>query len=80
MDERNRYVAIELTFDDEGDPDYNWYDVLTELEEHLLNNGYDYFTSSMPQYEQIFVLLINEEQTGYIDTVLEDRGIKYSYM
>ena len=76
MDERTRYVAIEIWFTDDTEDEYK---ALNELEDHLEMNGYDYYMSSMPGFREILVLLINEEQTGYIDTVLEDRNIKYEY-
>lgn len=77
MDERRKYVAIEYGFNEDVDDVYK---ELTELEDHLRMNGYDFYLSVMPGYEQISVLLINEEQTGYIDTVLEDRNINYRYI
>ncbi len=77
MDERNRYVAIEYWFDDSVDDQY---EALTDLETHLRRNGYDYYLSVIPGFEQMSVLLINEEQTGYIDTILEDRNINYDYI
>ena len=76
-DERSRFVAIEYWFADDVD---DRYEVLNELEEHLRMNGYDYYLSVMPGYEGISVLLINEEQTGYIDTILKDRNINYRYL
>lgn len=77
MDERRKYVAIEYGFNEDVD---DVYEALTELEDHLKMNGYDFYMSVMPGYEQISVLLINEEQAGYIDTVLEDRNINYRYI
>ena len=74
--ERIKYVAIDFNFNEDVDDEY---EALTELENHLRANGYDYFLSCVPGFEQIEVLLINEEQTGYIDTILEDRNIIYEY-
>lgn len=72
----NKYVAIEYWFNEDVEDEY---EALKELEDHLQMNGYDYFLSVMPGAEQLSVLLINEEQTGWIDTVLEDRNINYEY-
>ncbi len=74
--ERIKYVAIDIHFNEDVDDEY---EALAELENHLRANGYDYFLSCVPGFEQIGVLLINEEQTGYIDTILEDRNIIYDY-
>lgn len=76
MDDRTKYVAIEIWFTEDTEDEY---EALKELEDHLQMNGYDYYMSNMPGFQEILVLLINEEQTGYIDTVLEDRNIKYEY-
>lgn len=75
MDERRRYVVIEVSFEDKEDR----YETIRELEDHLQMNGYDYFLTCDPLFREIMVLLINDEQTGYIDTVLEDREIKFEY-
>lgn len=75
--ERNIYYAMELTLPEDID-DEN--EVVTELYDHLRDNGYHFFLTSEPGFEQILVLLIWEEETGYIDTILEDRGIKYEYI
>lgn len=77
MDERNVYYAMELTLSDDID-DEN--EVITELYDYLVDNGYHFFLTSEPGFEQILVLLIWEEETGYIDTILEDRGIEYEYV
>lgn len=77
MDERNVYYAMELTLSDDID-DKN--EVVTELYDYLVDNGYHFFLTSEPGFEQILVLLIWEEETGYIDTILEDRGIEYEYV
>ena len=77
MMERRRYNAIEYWFTDDVDDQY---EALRELEDHLQMNGYDYYLSAEPQFEQITVLLINEDQAGWIDEVLEDRGIKFRYV
>ncbi len=77
MDERTRYVAVEYWFDEDVD---DVYEALMELEDHLRMNGYDFYMSAMPGYEQISVLLINEEEIGYIDTIMKDRNINYRYI
>lgn len=77
MDERNVYYAIELTIPDDVDDQG---EIITELYDYLNNNGYHFFLTSEPGFEQILVLLIWEEETGYIDTILEDRGIEYEYV
>ena len=76
MDERYRYVAIEYWFNDDVE---DTYEAEKELEDHLQMNGYDYYLSVVPGFEEINILLINEEQTGWIDTILEDRNINYKY-
>lgn len=73
-DDRIRYVAIELSVNSDSA-----YEVLEELEEHLKNCGYNHFFSHDPFLTEIYVLLIDEEQTGYIDTILEDRNVDYKY-
>lgn len=77
MDERNVYYAMRLTLNDESD-DIN--EVVTELYDHLKDNGYHFFLANEPGFEQILVLLIWEEETGYIDTILKDRGINFEYV
>ena len=67
MDERTRYVAIQITYLGTTEE---------ELCEHLNNNGYDHYYFSHPYY----LLFIDEDQIGYIDTILEDRNIQYEYV
>ena len=67
-----KYYAIELWID----PSDDYVEVMTELEEHLYGNGYDFFTASR-DYDTY--LLIAEEYVDYIDTILEDRNIKFWY-
>ena len=76
MEERRQYVAIQLNFPEETDDEA---EVVDELYNHLLNNGYHFYLTNEPGYEQIAVLLIDTEETGYIDSILEDRGIGYEY-
>ena len=76
MNERKKYCCIELNFVEPDDT----IEAIEELETHLMNNGYDFFTSSNPYFKQDFILVINEEQIGYIDTILNDRNIGYAYL
>ena len=79
--ELREYYAIELSFEElEKDEDYDYYETLKELEDHLDMNGYDYFLTTMPTLREIMVLLINKEQAGWIDEILEDRNIGYRYI
>lgn len=52
---------------------------IDELYNHLYMNGYHFYLSTEPGFEQIMVLLISEDETGYIDTILKDRNISYEY-
>lgn len=72
----NKYVAIEYWFNEDVEDEY---EALKELEDHLQMNGYDYLLSGMPGFEQLPVLLIHEDQIGWIEIVLEDRNINYEY-
>ena len=74
MDDTRTYKAIEISFSD------NDYDKVSELEDHLQMNGYDYYLSNNPIYPEQMVLLINEDQAGWIDTILDDRDIEFSYI
>ncbi len=81
MEEYRKYCAMELDFGElQEDDDFDWLETINELEEHLQMNGYDYYIAPQPGAEQILVLLINEEQVGWIDEVLKDRGIGFDYV
>ena len=66
MDDRTRYVAIEIIHTD---------DAIEMLLAHLAMNRYDFYFVNAYHY----TLLVNEDETGYIDTILEDRNIEYKY-
>ena len=76
MDERTAYYAIELNISEDEDE----YKVLNELEQHLLANGYHFYFSHDPYLNEVVTLLISEDETGYIDTILQDRNIEYKYI
>ena len=71
--ERTSYYAMELKFPSNDD------DLITELYDHLNGNGYHFFLTTLPGEEDKTILLISTDETGYIDTVLDDRGIEYTY-
>jgi len=74
MDDRIRYVAMEIYF-----PEDSGAEEVEELYNHLYMNGYNFYLATEPGFEQIMVLLISEDETGYIDTILKDRNISYEY-
>ncbi len=77
MNERSLYNAIQLSIPEEAGEEN---EVISELYTHLCNNGYHFYLTNEPGLEQIYVLLIREGETGYIDTILQDRGIEYEYV
>lgn len=75
-DKRPTYYAINLTQDCEFE---DWLNKLIDLSRHLKANGYDFYLTCESYNVHKDVLLINTEQTGYIDTILMDRGFEYKY-
>lgn len=76
MDDRTRYVAIEINVPEDVDDQYEVFD---ELSVHLHRNGYRFYMTAELGVDQT-VLLIDENMIGYIDTILEDRDIEYRYL
>lgn len=79
MDERLEYYVIDIWFPKVTDND-DYFKQALELCKHLRNNGYDFYYTCHPGNSCTDVIIINKEQTGYIDTILQDRNIKYEYV
>lgn len=75
MDKYVKYIAMELSFPEDVDDEF---EMIEELINHLDNNGYDFYVTHDNYFNQIVVLIVNEDEFDYVITILEDRNIEYS--